>query len=199
MAPGVLLWRIGMTAPALQPPLGPFFFQTKSPATGRAIVSNFYMLKRGRCSIREPACLCKGSHWNKDFLVDRRQQLVERVLRNIDRASSANLPKLLPARRLTGHECWSSSSSSSSAFSRLPAEREAAAQVDRDASQPDARHAFRRQTDSAVALAAFEHRIVAEADCSELQHGFFSCRPGNAQRRSGRIYWPGGVGLDTGP
>ena len=44
--------------------------------------------------------------------------------------------------------------------------------MDRDAPQPDARHAFRRQTDSADALAAFEHRIVAEADCSELQHGF---------------------------
>ena len=36
--------------------------------------------------------------------------------------------------------------------------------------EPDAGHAFGGQTDPADALLAFEHDVVANADCAELQH-----------------------------
>jgi hypothetical protein len=44
------------------------------------------------------------------------------------------------------------------------------------------------EADSADALPAFEHRIVANADCAELQHIFW--RALYAQHRT--IYWLGG-------
>ena len=42
--------------------------------------------------------------------------------------------------------------------------------MDGDAPEPGARHPFGGQADSADALPALEHRIVAKADCAEFQH-----------------------------
>jgi hypothetical protein len=63
--------------------------------------------------------------------------------------------------------------------------------MDGDVPEPAGRHPLVGKADPADALPAFEHRIVTNAviAASAYSCGLFSCRPGNAQRRTSRICW----------